>query len=79
MELAHVHYWYWETAHPFILVLYDAQKHRAFWLDIQSYIERHGIEDQQTLTIRIPFENKLTVASIDRFRNLSLERIRSAR
>ena len=34
VELAHVHYWYWEVAHPFILVLYDAQNHRAFPADL---------------------------------------------
>jgi hypothetical protein len=79
VEFAHVHYWYWGSAHPFILVLYDAKNHRAFWVDIQSYVESHAIDDHETLTIRIPFQNKLTVKSIDHFRNLSLERTQSDR
>jgi hypothetical protein len=44
VEMAHAHYWYWEVAHPFILVLYDAQKHRAFWVDMQAYIDEHGMK-----------------------------------
>ena len=79
VEFAHVHYWYWEIAHPFILVLYDAKKHRTFWIDIQDYVESHAIDDRETLTVRIPFRNKLTVKSIDRFRKLSLDRTQSPR
>jgi hypothetical protein len=78
VQLSHVHYWYWELAHPFILVLYDAKKHRAFWIDIQSYLESRAIDDQENLTVHIPLENKLTVASIEHFRNLSLDRTQSA-
>ncbi len=74
VETAHVRYWYWEVAHPFILVLYDAQKHRAFWSDIQTYLDDHGIEDSQTFTVRIPTRNKLTVNAVDQFRRMSLAR-----
>lgn len=74
VEMAHVHYWYWEVAHPFILVLYDASKHSAYWVDVQSYIEASGIDDRENITIRIPLKNVLTVAAIDRFRKMSLER-----
>lgn len=77
VEMAHIHYWYWETAHPFILVLYDVRKHRAFWIDIQCYIDEHGIEDRQTLTVRIPVKNRLTVRAIDLFRKKSLARMQS--
>ena len=77
VETAHVRYWYWEVAHPFILVLYDAQKHRAFWIDMQSYLDEHGIEDTETLTVRIPRRNVLTVNAIDRFRKMSLARTQS--
>jgi len=73
VEMAHVHFWYWEADHPFILVQYDAQKHRAFWVDIQSYIDQHKIKDaQKTWAVRIPTQNKLTVNAIDRFRQMSL-------
>lgn len=78
VEFVHVHYWYWELAHPFILVLYDANKHRAFWIDILSYVESRAIDDRETLTVHIPFQNKLTVTSVDHFRELSLERMQSA-
>lgn len=74
VEMARVRCWYWEVAHPFILVLYDAPKHRAIWIDVQAYIEACGIDDRETLTIKIPVKNKLTVKSIDRFRALSLAR-----
>ena len=74
VDIAHVHYWQWQVAHPFILILYDAPKHRAYWIDIQIYIESHPPADQQSLTIHIPTENKVTVRAIDRFRELSLTR-----
>ncbi|NUQ65331.1 MAG: DUF4365 domain-containing protein [Pirellulales bacterium] len=77
VSMAHLHYWYWEVAHPFILVLYDVRKHRAFWVDVQAYVDEHPVEDRQTLTIHIPTRNKLTVAAIDRFRKMSLARNRS--
>lgn len=74
VEMAHIHYWYWEMDHPFILVLYDAQKHRGYWLDIQSYADEKKIADTESLTVRIPVRNKLTVKAIDRFREMSLAR-----
>ena len=76
VEMAHARYWYWEVAHPFILVVYDASKHRAFWIDIQAYLDDRGIEDAQSLTVRIPMRNKVTVAAVDRFREMSLARNR---
>lgn len=74
VELAHLHFWYWEVAHPFILVLYDAQKHRAFWTDVQSYVDEHKIDDRDAVTIRIPTKNKLDLRAVDRFRRMSLAR-----
>jgi hypothetical protein len=74
VEMAHVHYWYWETAHPFILVLYDAQKHRAYWIDMQAYVDDHKPKGGKTLTVRIPTSNRLTVNAVDHFRTMSLAR-----
>lgn len=74
VEMAHLRYWYWETAHPFILVFYDAQRHCAYWVDIQSYVDRREIDDQETLVVHIPRRNTLTVKAIDRFREESLAR-----
>jgi hypothetical protein len=76
VEMAHVRYWYWEVDHPFILVLYEVKKHRAFWIDIQAYLDDQRIEDSQTLSIRIPTRNKLTLNAVDRFRTMSLARKR---
>jgi len=83
VEMAHLHFWYHQLFHPFILVLYDAQKHRAFWLDVQAYVEGHADEvgravenESASITVRIPIDNKLTVTAIDRFRKLLLDRTR---
>jgi hypothetical protein len=79
VELAHVRYWYWEVNHPFVLVVYDAPRHRAFWVEIQSYLDEKPLAlpdsgEAETITIRIPTKNKLTVSAIDRFRKMSLAR-----
>jgi hypothetical protein len=75
VEMSHAHYWYWQVPHPVILVVYDAPKHRAFWLDIQSYLEIHPPVGTESLTVRIPAQNKINVRAIDRFRQMSLARI----
>jgi hypothetical protein len=69
VEMAHLHFWYHQLFHPFILVLYDAQKHRAFWLDVRA-LENESLR----ITLRIPERNKLTVTAVDRFRTLLLDR-----
>jgi hypothetical protein len=57
VETAHLRQWYFEVAHPFILVLYDADKHCGYWLDVQAYIdERRTMNDDptsETITLRI--------------------------
>jgi hypothetical protein len=57
------------------------EKHRAFWIDIQEYIEqgREFEEDQDEAIIRIPIDNKLTVRAVDQFRRMSLDRIERLR
>ncbi len=81
VEIAHLRQWYFETAHPFILVLYDAKRHCGYWLDVQAYIDdRRSMDDDppsETITLRIPVRNKLTIKAIDYFRLLSLARNRS--
>jgi hypothetical protein len=81
VDMADLHYWYHEVDHPFILVLYDAARHCAYWLDIQSYVEEQRELDEDpasdTVTLRIPIQNRLSVRAIDRFRRMSLARIRS--
>ncbi len=80
VEFRDIHFWCFEDdrAYPFVLVVYDAPKHRAFWLDVQKYVEDNAIDiesEQATLTVRIPSTNKLDLKAIDRFRQLSLERL----
>lgn len=76
VEIAHVNHWCFEF-HPFILVVYDASKHNAFWLDIQQYVESQSlpVEDRDTTTVHIPVTNKLTLRAIDRFRDLNRTRM----
>ena len=78
VTLSDLHYWVHIIESPVVLVLYDAQKHRGFWLDVQHYIEqgRDFEEDQDEAIIRIPVGNKLTVRAVDRFRDMSIERTR---
>lgn len=77
VESAHLHFWLWEIAYPVILVLYDASKHRAYWVDVQTPESVQGFEEQESLSIRIPTKNKLTLHAIDHFRQLSLDRMAS--
>ena len=78
VTLPDLHYWIHVIESPVVLVLYDARKHRAFWLDIQDYVEqgRDFEEDQDEAIIRIPVGNRLTVRAVDRFRTMSIERTR---
>jgi len=82
IETAHLHFWYWQTFHPFILVLYDAQRHRAFWLDVKHWVDTHSQEfgrhmeqGKREITLHIPVQNKLTVRAIDRFRSMLLAKM----
>lgn len=76
-----LHYWSLEI-YPFILVVFDAGRDDAFWLHVQEYVadnpDRRDPE-KATVNVHIPIHNKLTVASIDHFRRLSLETIDSLR
>jgi hypothetical protein len=81
VEIAHLNHWMWEVVHPLILVIYDAMNDRAYWLDVQEYAEVTGIQDPtdvdeeaETVTLRVPTKNRLTVSSIDHFRKISLNR-----
>ena len=82
VETKDLRYWYFELF-PVVIVVYQREKHRGFWLHIQEYLDRNpGVmeSDASTATLRIPIHNKLDVRAIDRFRELSLDcvsRIRS--
>lgn len=76
VETADLHYWYWDEF-PFVLVVYDAQRHRAFWLDVQSYVEQHPqalSPGRKTVTVKIPVANSVNLRAVDRWREWSLSR-----
>ena len=59
-----------------VIVVYQPEKHRGFWLHLQEYLDRNNSVmelDASTVTLRIPIHNKLDVRAIDRFRELSLD------
>ena len=66
-----IQYWLMEF-YPFILVLYDAQKDRAYWLDIKELASSSIDLDRESVNLRIPISNSLAAASIKRFREESL-------
>ena len=74
-----LHYWYWEDQQlPFILVLYDAKLNRGYWIHVRQNVDQLRLEinpEQKTVELQIPWTNKLTVRTIDHFRQLSLIRI----
>jgi Domain of unknown function (DUF4365) len=66
-------YWQWDFC-PFVLIVYDARKGRAYWVHIREYAASKGVPGtQESLTIRIPVRQKLSLRAIDLFRTLSLE------
>ena len=70
-----LHYWALEI-YPFILVVFDAKNEEAFWLDVGDYVDgRPEVLDpsRETVNVRIPRSNRLTVQSIEHFRNRSLQ------
>jgi hypothetical protein len=84
VEMAHLHFWYWQTFHPFVLILYDAQKHRAFWLDVKRWVDAHREKFEyhrergaRQITLQIPSKNRLTVKAIDHFRSMLLAKMPS--
>jgi hypothetical protein len=76
VSAGHLHHWYWEVDHPFVLVVYDAANDRGFWLDVQAYVDHQSITPHgESVTLQIPTSNRLTLHAVDRFRQLSRERI----
>jgi hypothetical protein len=76
-------YWYWEDQQiPFVVVLYDAQRHRGFWVAVREYVDQWRLDldhEQRTVDLHIPWANRVTLRTIDRFRKLSLARMERER
>ncbi len=59
---------------PVILVLYDGQRDKAYWLYVQQYLNDKNVAgedllaEQDRLTVRIPRRNRLDRKAIERFR-----------
>lgn len=66
-------HWMGEIA-PVVVVVYDAQTDRAYWLDVKAYGRgqgwRQGSFTTRTLTVRIPMSNRVNRRAIRRIRNL---------
>ncbi len=64
---------------PVILVRYDAQEDRAYWLYVQEYFRRESWGERaamaSTVTVRIPAGNVLDVASVRQFARFRDERL----
>jgi hypothetical protein len=81
VETRDLRYWYFELF-PVLIIVYEAQKDRAFWLHIQDYVDSHPAlmeSDADTTTLRVSTRNKLSLRAIDRFRKLSLECVTRSR
>jgi hypothetical protein len=79
VAMADLNYWYHQVDNPFILVLYDAASHGAYWIDVQAYVDEQRAIDEHpssdTVSLHIPTRNKLNLQAIDRFRIMSLSRM----
>ena len=75
IETRDLHYWALEI-HPFILVVFEVDANKAYWLHIQEYIAQNPERvdpDKGTVNVHIPISNKLSLKSIDHFRKMSLQ------
>jgi hypothetical protein len=68
VEARHMNAWQREPM-PVFLVIFDAQKRIAFWIDVQRWLEESQTPlKQRTLTIQIPLKNEFTGATVDHIR-----------
>lgn len=74
IDVRDLRYWYLEFF-PVVVLVYEADRQRAFWLHIQDYVDRNPAlmeSDAGTISLRIPTGNRLNLHAIDRFREISL-------
>jgi hypothetical protein len=73
VEVADLKAWQEEWM-PVILVVYDGQKNKAYWLYVQQYVEEKNVSgedllaDQDRVTVRIPSKHRLDRKAVERFR-----------
>jgi hypothetical protein len=84
VEIADLKAWQAEFL-PVILVIYDGQKDRAFWIFVQLYLNEKNVTmddltpDQDRVTLRIPLAQRLNRGAVEqfrRFRNQFLSRLK---
>ncbi len=80
IETQHARFWLGEP-YPVILALYSHARNEAFWLDVQQYFretrpdKKVKLDEQRTINVEIPAEQRLDSKAIQHFRNLENRRI----
>jgi hypothetical protein len=63
---------------PVLLVVYDAKKDKAYWLDIQDYFKSLTLsakhKKQKSFRVQIPKRNKVGVSSVRKYAKLKNDR-----
>jgi hypothetical protein len=72
-----------EETYPVILIVYDGEKDRAYWLHIQAYVSQRGTAELfaggETVSVRIPMRNRFNsgaLREIARYKNGLQARLR---
>ena len=66
---------------PVILVVYDGQSDKAYWLYVQKYLDEKQasgddlLAEQDRVTIRLPRKNRLNRKAMERFRQFRLQHV----
>jgi hypothetical protein len=75
-----------EETYPVLLVVYDGQKEKAYWLDIQDYFSARQTSDLftsgETIGVQVPLGNRLTrraIQAIARRKNELHQQLRGKR
>lgn len=71
-----------EEGMPVILVVYDGQGDKAYWLHVQQYLDEKQVSgddlwaEQDWVTVRVPRKNRLNRKAIEQFRLLRLQQVK---
>jgi hypothetical protein len=80
VEVADLKAWQDEWV-PVILVVYDGQSDKAYWLYVQRYLDEKQVSgedlltEQDRVTIRIPRKNRLNRKAIEQFRQFRVHHV----
>jgi hypothetical protein len=78
IEVADLKAWHDEWV-PVVLVVYDGQRDRAYWLYVQKYLNEKQVSgddlaaEQDRVTLRIPRKNRLNRQAIEQIRLCRLQ------